>query len=100
MAWVKSPPHIGACDIIFWGMMHALKVGVSRCRYGSLYSRSLLQMLHDDGIYVRPLGNIIYLMCTPCTSPKTCNGLLGKLYLNLDKFHRSQSRQDDIVAAS
>lgn len=35
MAWVKSACLIGAYAIIFWGI-HALKVGVSRCRYGSL----------------------------------------------------------------
>ncbi|GFS40672.1 adenosylmethionine-8-amino-7-oxononanoate transaminase [Actinidia rufa] len=54
--------------------------------YASLYSRSLLQNLREDGIYTRPLGNVIYLMCGPCTSPQTCRQLLEILYKRLEEF--------------
>ncbi|ONK70535.1 uncharacterized protein A4U43_C05F34720 [Asparagus officinalis] len=48
--------------------------------YASLYARSLIQKLRDDGVYMRPLGNVIYLMCGPCTSPHFCNQQLNKVY--------------------
>ncbi|XP_057463174.1 bifunctional dethiobiotin synthetase/7,8-diamino-pelargonic acid aminotransferase, mitochondrial isoform X1 [Actinidia eriantha] len=54
--------------------------------YASLYARSLLQNLREDGIYTRPLGNVIYLMCGPCTSPQTCRQLLEILYKRLEEF--------------
>ncbi|GMP36463.1 hypothetical protein CsSME_00008584 [Camellia sinensis var. sinensis] len=54
--------------------------------YASLYARSLLQNLREDGIYMRPLGNVIYLMCGPCTSPLICRQLLEKLYRRLEEF--------------
>jgi dethiobiotin synthetase/adenosylmethionine--8-amino-7-oxononanoate aminotransferase len=55
-------------------------------RYGSLYARPLLQKLREDGVYMRPLGNVIYLLCGPCTSPEICNQLLVKLYERLEEF--------------
>ncbi|XP_038878691.1 bifunctional dethiobiotin synthetase/7,8-diamino-pelargonic acid aminotransferase, mitochondrial [Benincasa hispida] len=54
--------------------------------YASLYSRSLLLKLREDGIYMRPLGNVIYLMCGPCTKPDRCSQLLIKLLSRLDEF--------------
>lgn len=56
------------------------------CRYASLYARSLLQKLREDGIYMRPLGNVIYLMCGPCTSPQSCSNLLNKVYTRLEEL--------------
>lgn len=57
-------------------------------RYGSLYATSLLLKLREDGVYMRPLGNVIYLMCGPCTSPEVCRQLLIKLHLRLEDFNR------------
>ncbi|KAG7021738.1 Bifunctional dethiobiotin synthetase/7,8-diamino-pelargonic acid aminotransferase, mitochondrial, partial [Cucurbita argyrosperma subsp. argyrosperma] len=54
--------------------------------YASQYSRSLLLKLREDGIYMRPLGNVIYLMCGPCTKPDICSQLLIKLRSRLDEF--------------
>lgn len=59
---------------------------VSFYRYGSLYASSLLQKLREDGVYTRPLGNVIYLMCGPCTSPELCSQLLVKLHTRLEEF--------------
>ncbi|KAI4381106.1 hypothetical protein MLD38_007214 [Melastoma candidum] len=91
--------HPAVQRVITLGTLFALELQAEgpNAGYGSLYARSLLQMLHSDGIYMRPLGNVIYLMCTPCTSPRTCNDLLGKLILNLDKFYRAQSLQDHML---
>ncbi|KAE8056780.1 hypothetical protein FH972_013519 [Carpinus fangiana] len=54
--------------------------------YGSLYASSLLQKLREDGVYTRPLGNVIYLMCGPCTSPELCSQVLVKLHTRLEEF--------------
>lgn len=61
--------------------------------YASVYARSLLLQLREDGIFARPLGNVIYLMCGPCTPPYVCSQLLTKLYERIDEFHKSRSVQ-------
>ena len=61
------------------------------CRYASEYAKSLLHKLREDGIYMRPLGNVIYLMCGPCTSPHVCCHLLEKLYRRLEEFDQENS---------
>ncbi|KAL0710096.1 hypothetical protein Bca4012_017074 [Brassica carinata] len=48
-------------------------------RYASLYAKSLLEMLREDGIFMRTLGNVVYLMCGPCALPEICKRLLAKL---------------------
>ncbi|XP_019463455.1 PREDICTED: bifunctional dethiobiotin synthetase/7,8-diamino-pelargonic acid aminotransferase, mitochondrial isoform X1 [Lupinus angustifolius] len=63
-----------------------LKAEGSNAGYGSLYARSLLQHLREDGVYMRPIGNVIYLLCGPCTSPEICHQLLLKLYKRLEDF--------------
>ncbi|XP_011069894.1 bifunctional dethiobiotin synthetase/7,8-diamino-pelargonic acid aminotransferase, mitochondrial [Sesamum indicum] len=54
--------------------------------YASMYASSLLKNLREDGIYMRPLGNVIYMMCGPCTSPDICRTLLGKVYDRIQEF--------------
>lgn len=63
-----------------------LKAEGNNAGYGSLYARPLLEKLREDGVYMRPLGNVIYLLCGPCTSPQVCNELLVKLYRRLEEF--------------
>ncbi|RDX82061.1 Bifunctional dethiobiotin synthetase/7,8-diamino-pelargonic acid aminotransferase, mitochondrial, partial [Mucuna pruriens] len=63
-----------------------LKAEGNNAGYGSLYARPLIQKLREDGVYMRPLGNVIYLLCGPCTSPEICNQLLVKLYRRLEEF--------------
>ncbi|CAN1192876.1 Bifunctional dethiobiotin synthetase/7,8-diamino-pelargonic acid aminotransferase, mitochondrial [Linum perenne] len=55
--------------------------------YGSTYARELVMKLREDGVYMRPLGNVIYLMSTPLTKPHTCNQLLLTLFSRLQQFH-------------
>lgn len=59
-------------------------------RYASEYASTLLKKLYEDGIYMRPLGNVIYLMCGPCTSPIKCQRLLEILYKRLEEFGEEQ----------
>ncbi|KAF6138541.1 hypothetical protein GIB67_037140 [Kingdonia uniflora] len=58
--------------------------------YGCLYGTSLIRKLREDGIYMRLLGNVIYLMCGPCTSPLVCNQLLNKVYERLHEFSQAK----------
>ncbi|TVU42146.1 hypothetical protein EJB05_08537 [Eragrostis curvula] len=56
--------------------------------YASLYASSLIQQLRkEDDIYVRPLGNVIYLMCGPCTSRDSCTLQLSKVHRRLCGFN-------------
>ncbi|KAL0290108.1 UNVERIFIED_CONTAM: Bifunctional dethiobiotin synthetase/7,8-diamino-pelargonic acid aminotransferase, mitochondrial [Sesamum angustifolium] len=58
----------------------------SNAGYASMYASSLLKNLLEDGIYMRPLGNVIYMMCGPCTSPDICRSLLEKVYDRIQEF--------------
>ncbi|CAN4084271.1 unnamed protein product [Withania somnifera] len=74
--------------VVVLGTLCALELRAegSNAGYASLYARSLLQKLRADGIYMRPLGNVIYLMCGPCTSPQSCSDLLNKVYTRLEEL--------------
>ncbi|CAM8894769.1 unnamed protein product [Rhodiola kirilowii] len=76
--------------VVTLGTLFALELQVddNNAGYASLHASSLLMKLCEDGIYMRPLGNVIYLMCGPCTSPEICNQLLMKLYARLEEFNQ------------
>ncbi|GMY35413.1 bifunctional dethiobiotin synthetase/7,8-diamino-pelargonic acid aminotransferase, mitochondrial [Fagus crenata] len=80
--------HPAVQRVVALGTLCALELRAegSNAGYGSLYASSLIQELREDGIYTRPLGNVIYLMCGPCTSPEICSQLLVKLYKKLENF--------------
>jgi dethiobiotin synthetase/adenosylmethionine--8-amino-7-oxononanoate aminotransferase len=39
----------------------------------------IIQSLQQKGVYCRPLGNVLYMMCSPFTPKKECDELLEKL---------------------
>ncbi|KAM5553913.1 bifunctional dethiobiotin synthetase/7,8-diamino-pelargonic acid aminotransferase, mitochondrial [Rosa sericea] len=84
--------HPGIKRVVVLGTLCAIELQAQGCNagYGSLYASSLVKQLREDGVYMRPLGNVIYLMCGPCTSPKICNQALRKVYRRLEEFSRSQ----------
>ncbi|KAJ4709362.1 Bifunctional dethiobiotin synthetase/7,8-diamino-pelargonic acid aminotransferase, mitochondrial [Melia azedarach] len=88
----KISSHPSIQRVVALGTVCALELEAEGCNagYGSLYAVSLLQKLREDGIYMRPLGNVIYLMCGPCTSPEVCRQLLIKLYRRLDEFNKAE----------
>lgn len=47
--------------------------------YASGQAKSFVMHLRQRGIFARPLGNVVYLMVTPTTSPAVCTGLLQEL---------------------
>lgn len=61
-------------------------------RYASTYASYLLQKFREDGIYMRPLGNVIYLMCGPCTNRDTCHHLLKKVYTRIQEFGQQKEK--------
>ncbi|CAN7067197.1 bifunctional dethiobiotin synthetase/7,8-diamino-pelargonic acid aminotransferase, mitochondrial [Brassica rapa] len=83
--------HCAVERVVVLGTVFALelKVDASNSGYASLYAKSLLEMLREDGIFMRPLGNVVYLMCGPCTSPEICHRLLTKLHKRLGEFNRA-----------
>ncbi|KGN65428.1 bifunctional dethiobiotin synthetase/7,8-diamino-pelargonic acid aminotransferase, mitochondrial isoform X1 [Cucumis sativus] len=87
--------HPAVKRVVALGTLFALELQAdgSNAGYASLYARSLLLKLREDGIYTRPLGNVIYLMCGPCTKPDSCSQLLIKLLGGLDDFI-SESREN------
>ncbi|TYK09496.1 bifunctional dethiobiotin synthetase/7,8-diamino-pelargonic acid aminotransferase [Cucumis melo var. makuwa] len=87
--------HPAVKRVVALGTLFALELQAdgSNAGYASLYARSLLLKLREDGIYTRPLGNVIYLMCGPCTKPDSCSQLLIKLLSGLDDFI-SESREN------
>ncbi|GLJ26997.1 hypothetical protein SUGI_0528990 [Cryptomeria japonica] len=80
--------HSSVKRVIALGTLCALELQAdeSNTGYGSLSATSLVQKLRDDGVYLRPLGNVIYLMCGPATPPTVCSRLLQKLHKRLDEY--------------
>ncbi|KAJ4827784.1 Bifunctional dethiobiotin synthetase/7,8-diamino-pelargonic acid aminotransferase, mitochondrial [Turnera subulata] len=87
--------HPSVQRVVALGTLFALELRVEgpNAGYASLYASSLLQKLREDGVYMRPLGNVVYLMCGPCTPPQVCTQLLLKLLTRLDEFTQDQVRQ-------
>lgn len=73
--------------VVALGTVCALELKAVDCDigYGSLLASSLVQKLRDDGIYMRPLGNVIYLMCGPATPATVCSTILDKVCQRLDE---------------
>ncbi|GMN52124.1 hypothetical protein TIFTF001_021281 [Ficus carica] len=76
----KISSHPAVQRVVALGTLCALELRAegSNAGYASTYARSLLKKLREDGIYMRPLGNVIYLMCGPCTSSEVCFQVLTK----------------------
>lgn len=53
--------------------------GAGTAGYTSGAAAGLAAQLRQDGVYVRPLGSLLYLMCTPTSSRARCDQLLGRL---------------------
>ncbi|PIN20538.1 Acetylornithine aminotransferase [Handroanthus impetiginosus] len=80
--------------VVSLGTLCAIELRAEGCNagYASTYASSLLKKLHGDGIYMRPLGNVIYLMCGPCTSPDVCRHLLEKVYSRIREFAQQKDK--------
>ncbi|KAL1558381.1 Bifunctional dethiobiotin synthetase/7,8-diamino-pelargonic acid aminotransferase, mitochondrial [Salvia divinorum] len=81
--------------VVSLGTLCAIEIQAegSNAGYASTYASSLLQTLRGDGIYMRPLGNVVYLMCGPCTPRDTCRHLLDKVYSRIHEFGQQKDQQ-------
>ncbi|KAM0014171.1 putative dethiobiotin synthase, Adenosylmethionine--8-amino-7-oxononanoate transaminase [Helianthus debilis subsp. tardiflorus] len=86
--------HPAVQRVVSLGTLFALELKVedNDAGYASLSGTSLLLKLREDGIYMRPLGNVIYMMCGPCTSHRVCLQILEKLYMRLDEFKQEKNQ--------
>eukprot|EP01018_Ginkgo_biloba_P006441 Gb_30343 [translate_table: standard] len=84
----KISAHSAIKRVVALGTVCALelKADDSNTGYGSLLATALVQKLRGDGVYMRPLGNVIYLMCGPATPPSVCSTLLQKVCQRLDEY--------------
>lgn len=51
--------------------------------YSASEAVQVTKALRQQGIYARPLGNVVYLMVTPTTAKDTCTSLLERLVKTL-----------------
>eukprot|EP01025_Chloroclados_australasicus_P029554 TRINITY_DN29549_c0_g2_i3.p1 TRINITY_DN29549_c0_g2~~TRINITY_DN29549_c0_g2_i3.p1 ORF type:complete len:756 (-),score=91.00 TRINITY_DN29549_c0_g2_i3:381-2408(-) len=51
-------------------------------------AQRVIKNLRHAGIHARPLGNTVYLMCTPVTSKKMCDWLLEELVKAIESNHQ------------
>ncbi|THU55519.1 hypothetical protein C4D60_Mb11t07430 [Musa balbisiana] len=81
--------------VVVLGTLLAVELKADGCDtgYASLYTSSLVQQLRADGLYIRPLGNVIYLMCSPCTSPHFCSQQLCKLHQRIYEFSERRGKE-------
>eukprot|EP00177_Eucheuma_denticulatum_P007103 GFKZ01012915.1.p1 GENE.GFKZ01012915.1~~GFKZ01012915.1.p1 ORF type:complete len:759 (-),score=112.19 GFKZ01012915.1:2737-5013(-) len=69
------------------GVEHAMALGTvfafrlkGDSGYAATAAQDLVEHLRESDIFVRPLGNVIYLMCTPLTEKRDCDFLMQKVY--------------------
>lgn len=90
---VKALSHLPLVDHSFsLGTVLAITIRLEEGK-GSGYaatSRSLplIQKLRDEGVFVRPLGNVIYVMVSPVTSREDCTKLCDILHRTIEKYGR------------
>jgi dethiobiotin synthetase/adenosylmethionine--8-amino-7-oxononanoate aminotransferase len=58
----------------------------------------IVQSLRQDGVFARPLGNVIYIMASPLTSREECARLTAILYKTIQKFGEGAHIQNDSEA--
>lgn len=56
-----------------------VRAGDGHLGYASGAAREIALRLRPAGILTRPLGNVLYLMCTPTTAKAKCDTLLHAL---------------------
>jgi dethiobiotin synthetase/adenosylmethionine--8-amino-7-oxononanoate aminotransferase len=80
ISWHQAVHRVVSLGTIFALELHT---NAADSGYASVLSKGLVEGLRHDGIYVRPLGNVVYLMCGPLTNPESCSALLQKLHAQL-----------------
>jgi len=73
--------HPSVSRVICMGTVLAVELVVAEgeAGYASGVARTVTTRLRGKGVYARPLGNVVYVMVTPTSSPATTQGLLDAL---------------------
>ncbi|KAK1290895.1 hypothetical protein QJS10_CPB18g00222 [Acorus calamus] len=92
--------HSAVQRVVALGTLCAIELKANGCDsgYASIYLSSLVHRLREDGVYMRPLGNVIYLMCGPCISPQVCNQQLEKVYQRIHEFSTETAKHTEFVS--
>ncbi|KAK1323096.1 hypothetical protein QJS10_CPA02g01465 [Acorus calamus] len=92
--------HSAVQRVVALGTLCAIELKANGCDsgYASIYLSSLVHRLREDGVYMRPLGNVIYLMCGPCISPEVCNQQLDKVYQRIHEFSTETAKHAEFVS--
>lgn len=80
------------------GTLLAVEVHSVTSGYAATGANYIVQKLGQQNVYTRPLGNVVYLMCTPLTDEETCRDLMNKLFRVLEHMNDEQSPEDEEVA--
>lgn len=70
--------------VVALGTVLAVELVTEEGGYGSSAAGAVVRALRDRGIFARPLGNVVYFMCTPTSSAATCAQLQRQLLAVLD----------------
>eukprot|EP00178_Gracilaria_changii_P000994 TRINITY_DN1135_c0_g1_i1.p1 TRINITY_DN1135_c0_g1~~TRINITY_DN1135_c0_g1_i1.p1 ORF type:complete len:760 (-),score=101.80 TRINITY_DN1135_c0_g1_i1:3257-5536(-) len=62
--------------------------------YSATGAVDISRRLRDEGVFTRPLGNVIYMMCTPLSTRKQCEELTKRFLRVLDKHVHEVSGSD------
>ncbi|CAM9787078.1 unnamed protein product, partial [Heterosigma akashiwo] len=65
------------------GTVVAVELESTESGYASNASQQIVEAMREDGVYLRPLGNVIYIMVSPFTNKESCKMLLSKLAIKL-----------------
>lgn len=61
------------------GTVLAVKMKGKEEGYGATGAIEIVKRLGNEGVFARPLGNVIYVMCSPVTEEDVCTEILRKL---------------------
>lgn len=73
------------------GTVLAVKMRGEGDGYASTGAREVVQRLAGLNVFARPLGNVVYIMCTPVTPEAVCQVMMRKLFNALAEPSRKES---------
>lgn len=78
------------------GTLFALEISVPESKgYGSTETASLVQILRQRGLHIRPIGNVLYLMVSVLTSRDDANSYLAIIRDGLNQWFMMNAKTSD-----
>lgn len=91
VAGLSQLPHVSRTFAL--GTVMCVELKSSTIGYASSEAQELIQVLRSHNIYARALGNVVYMMCSPLTSPEDCSKYLTILSTVLSLLQSNSSVQ-------